>query len=149
MLLAAPPETMWASRGLSSHRSICHRAAVKFWTFFPRLLTILAIVSLLTAPMVTPSAAAQMVVVPAATMADMASICTKRSGRRVGLRTPRGPVDKKIKYNRLVEILRCSIYWRGGREQHRDALLAQGTTTRRRVVESSFLGAVCCAVEVR
>jgi hypothetical protein len=47
---------------------------VKFWTLFPRLLSILAVVSLLTAPMVTPSAAVTMAVDPKATMADMASM---------------------------------------------------------------------------
>lgn len=47
---------------------------VKIWIIFPRLLSILAVVSLLTAPMVTASAALTMVVDPAATMADMASM---------------------------------------------------------------------------
>ncbi|RUY21687.1 hypothetical protein EN978_34515 [Mesorhizobium sp. M7A.F.Ca.US.001.04.1.1] len=48
---------------------------MKFWTLLPRLLTILAVLSLLAAPMVTPSAAAMMVVDPmATTMADMASM---------------------------------------------------------------------------
>ncbi|RWQ39317.1 MAG: hypothetical protein EOS20_06010 [Mesorhizobium sp.] len=47
---------------------------VKIWIIFPRLLSFLAVVSLLTAPMVTPSAALTMVVDPAATMADMASM---------------------------------------------------------------------------
>lgn len=64
-----------ALRVLFLHCTICHRAYVKFRTLLPRLLTILAVVSLLTAPMVTPSAAAMMVVDPmATTMAEMASM---------------------------------------------------------------------------
>ncbi|RUU96974.1 hypothetical protein EOB36_28330 [Mesorhizobium sp. M6A.T.Cr.TU.017.01.1.1] len=47
---------------------------MKIWIIFPRLLSILAVVSLLTAPMVTASAALTMVVEPAASMADMASM---------------------------------------------------------------------------
>lgn len=53
---------------------------MKFWVAFPRLLSILAVVSILTAPMVTLSAAATMAVDPAAAMAHMASMPDMPSG---------------------------------------------------------------------
>ncbi|RWA75387.1 MAG: hypothetical protein EOQ28_09840 [Mesorhizobium sp.] len=47
---------------------------MKFWPLFPRLLALLAVVSLLTAPTVTPSAAVALVTNAGTTMADMASM---------------------------------------------------------------------------
>jgi hypothetical protein len=47
---------------------------VQFWSLIPRLLSILAIVSLLTSPMMTPSGAVAMDDAPAADMPDMGTM---------------------------------------------------------------------------
>lgn len=55
--------------------TICYRAHVKFRTLLPRMLAVLAVLSLVSAPMVTPSAAAMKVANPTATtMAHMESM---------------------------------------------------------------------------
>jgi hypothetical protein len=54
------------------HRSMWDIAVVKFWPLLPRLLSILAVVSLLIVPMAAPSVA--MAAAPAGAMEDMASM---------------------------------------------------------------------------